>query len=101
MKVWIQITESQFVYVQFFMFIGGYGYFSHSSLNVVNTGRGPNRGVGGGQSGCVYLIFLVTASFGYFKNLNQRTGWFQVFVGNQNQRTIRFHARTSKVLSSL
>ncbi len=74
------------------MFIGGYGYNSHSSLNVVNTSRGPNRGVGGGQCGCVYLIFL-SASFGYFKNLNHRTGWFQVFGGNQNQRT-------SKVLSS-
>jgi hypothetical protein len=34
------------------------------------------------------MFFLITASFGYFKNLNQRTGWFQVFGGNQNQRTI-------------
>jgi hypothetical protein len=91
--------EAEFVYVQFFMFIGGYGYNSHSSLNVVNTSRGPNRGVGGGQCGCVYLIYL-SASFGYFKNLSHRTGQFQVFGGNQNQRTIRFHARTSKVLSS-
>jgi hypothetical protein len=80
--------EAEFVYVQFFMFVSGYGYNSFSLLNVLNTSRGPNRGVGGGQCGCVNVIFLITASFGYFKNLNQRTGWFQVFGGNQNQRTI-------------
>ncbi len=91
--------EAEFVYVQFFMFIGGYGY--NSLFVECSNSRGPNRGVGGGQYGGVYMIFLVTASFGYFKNLNQRTGWFQVFGGNQNQRTIRFHTRTSKVLSSL
>jgi hypothetical protein len=82
--------EAEFVYVQLFMFICGYGYNSYSSLNVVNTSRGPNRGVGGGQCGCVYVIFLITASFGYFENLNQRTGWFQVFGGNQNKEPSRY-----------
>jgi hypothetical protein len=80
--------EAEFVYVQFFMFIRGYGCNLYSALNAVNTSRGPNRGVGGGQCGCVYVIFSITANFGYLKNLNQRTGWFQVFGGNQNQRTI-------------
>jgi hypothetical protein len=37
--------EAEFVYVQFFMFIGGYGYNSYSSLNEVNTSRGPKWGV--------------------------------------------------------
>ncbi len=36
--------EAQFVYVQFFMFIRGYGYNSYSSMNIVKTSRGPNRG---------------------------------------------------------
>jgi hypothetical protein len=45
--------EAEFVDVQFFMFIRGYGYNSYSLLNVKNTSRGPNMGVGGGQCGCV------------------------------------------------
>ncbi len=69
--------EAEFVYVQFFMFIGGYGYNSHSSLNVVNTSRCPNRGVGGGECGCVCVIFLITASFGYFKTLKEPSGFMK------------------------
>ncbi len=49
--------EAEFVYVQFFMFIRGYGYNSYPSLNVVNTSRGPNRVVGGGECGCVRDFF--------------------------------------------
>ncbi len=45
MKVWVQYGEAEFVYVQFFMFISGCGYNSYSSMNVVNTSRGPNKGV--------------------------------------------------------
>ncbi len=87
MKVWVLLTEMQSLCLfQFFMFIREYGYNSYSSLNVVNTSRGPNRGVGGGECGCVYVIFLITASFGYLKTL---------------KRTIRFHERTSKLLSNL
>ncbi len=66
--------EAEFVYIQFFMFICGYGYNSYSLFNVVNTSRGPNRGIGGGECGCVYRIFLITASFGYFKTLKEPSG---------------------------
>ncbi len=71
------ISEAEFVYVQFFMFICGYGYNSYSSLNVVNTSRGPNMGVGGGECGYVYVNFLITASFGYFKTLKEPSGFMK------------------------
>jgi hypothetical protein len=67
--------EAEFVYVQFFMFIHGYGYTSYSLLNEVHTSRG--RGVGGSQCGCVYRIFLITASFGYFKTIKEPSGFMK------------------------
>jgi hypothetical protein len=69
--------EAEFLSVQFFMFIGGYAYNSYSLLNVVNTSRGPNRGVGGGECGCVYVIFLITASFGYLKTFKEPSGFMK------------------------
>ncbi len=79
-----QQREAEFVYVQFFMFIRKYGYNSYSLLNVVNTSRGPNRGVGGGEYGCVCVTFLITASFGYFKTLKAPANYCQVCNFNFN-----------------
>jgi hypothetical protein len=78
--------EAEFVYVQFFMFIRGYGYNSYSSMNVVNSSRGPNRG-------CRWRsVWLCLHDF--FNNS-------QFWVFQNHQRTIRFHERSRKLLSSL
>jgi len=78
--------EAECVYVQFFMFIRGNGYNSSSSMNVVNTSKGPNRG-------CRWRSVWVSLH-DFFNNS-------QFWVFQNPRRTIRFHERTSKLLSSL
>jgi hypothetical protein len=35
------------------------------------------EGAGGGQCGYVYRIFLITASFGYFKTIKEPSGFMK------------------------
>ncbi len=69
--------ETQFVYVQFFMFIRGYGHNSYSSMNVANTSTHRNSGCWWRLVWVCYMIFLLTASFGYFKTLKESSGFMQ------------------------
>jgi hypothetical protein len=72
--------------------------------NVVNTSRGPNSGVGGGQCGCVYMIFLIAASFrvfqkpetknwlvsGIWRKSESKNHQFQVFQNPQRTISSRY-----------